>query len=51
MNWKVVLMSAGCTMAVINCCIDPEFWKNVYVAVAFLGVLILDIIEEIKKKE
>lgn len=50
MNWKIVLASAGCTMAVLNC-IDPQFWKDVYVAVAFFGVLICDIIEDIKKKE
>lgn len=50
MNWKIVLASAGCTMAVLNC-IDPQFWKDVYVAVTFFGVLICDIIEGSKKKK
>lgn len=50
MNWKIVLASAGCTMAVLNC-IDPQFWTDVYVIVSFFGVLICDIIEDSKKKE
>lgn len=50
MNWKIVLASTGCTMAVLNC-IDPQFWKDVYVMVSFFGVLICDIIEDSKKKE
>ena len=50
MNWKIVLASAGCTMAVLDC-IDPQFWKDVYVMVTFFGVLICDIIEDSKRKE
>ena len=50
MNWKIVLASAGCTMAVLNC-IDPQFWKDVYVMVSFFGVLICDIIEDSKRKK
>ena len=50
MNWKIVLASAGCTMAVLDC-IDPQFWKDVYVMVSSFGVLICDIIEDSKKKE
>ena len=49
MNWKIVLASAGFSMAVFNC-IDPQFWKDVYVAVAFFGVFICDVIEDSKKE-
>ena len=49
MNWKIVLASAGFSMAVFNC-IDPQFWNDVYVAVAFFGVFICDIIEDSKKE-
>lgn len=50
MNWKIVLASSGCAMAVLNC-IDPQFWKYVYIAAAFFGVWLCDIIEDIKKEK
>ena len=49
-NWKIVLASAGCTMSVLNC-IDPQFWKDVWVMVTFFGVYTCEIIEDCKKNK